>query len=84
MKVDQISAREKDIQKLCCGVLDATPNVQYTHNGDYSQCPFCSVEVRYEEYDISKLSHNPDCAYLIAKDLSTGFNNQQCKPTPSK
>lgn len=65
--------REKDIQNLCTKVLNATPNIQYTGNGDWTICPFCCVSVHYEEEDISKLEHDKDCAYLIAKDLSTGF-----------
>tara|TARA_R110000851_G_scaffold148191_1_gene288529 strand:+ start:972 stop:1205 length:234 start_codon:yes stop_codon:yes gene_type:complete len=70
----KMEGREKDIQALCKEVLGTIPNIQYTHKGDYSQCPFCSVEVRYEEYDMSELKHKPNCGYLIAKDLSTGVN----------
>lgn len=75
MKTEDLSNREKDIQILCEGVLNATPNVAYHHNGDTSSCPFCSAELRYDEWDISKLIHHQDCCYFIAKDLSTGFRN---------
>jgi hypothetical protein len=63
--------REKDIQELCKQVLDASPNIQYAHNGDWTQCPFCSVNIDWEEEEMSNLKHDSDCAYLIAKDLST-------------
>lgn len=65
--------REKDIQNLCKQVLEAIPNTHYTGNSDYTLCPFCGVIVHYEEEDIGKLKHSTDCAYLIAKDLRTGF-----------
>lgn len=63
--------REKDIQELCNQVLNATPNIQYAHNGNWTQCPFCSVNIHQEEEEMGKLEHDQDCAYLIAKDLAT-------------
>ena len=71
---------EKDIQKLCKCVLNIEPNTYDNPNGCYeTTCPFCNA------YDsrgggkgsiwatMNELKHDIDCAYLIAKDLSTGF-----------
>ena len=63
--------REKDIQELCSQVLNTTPNIHYGSNGDLTICPFCGASVDYEEDEIKELNHEKDCAYLIAKDLST-------------
>ena len=71
VKLTKMEQREKDIQALCKGVLEATPNIQYAHNGVWTQCPFCSVNIHWEEEKMSELEHDQDCAYLIAKDLST-------------
>lgn len=67
--------REKDIQQLCRQALKAAPNVYHNSNGaDISTCPFCRKEIEYAEYNISEIKHDRNCAYLIAKDLSTGIN----------
>ena len=69
--------REKDIQELCKQVLNANTEFRDNPFGAYeSTCPFCSVtEYRggTENYhaDISEIKHEQNCAYLIAKDLST-------------
>lgn len=66
--------REKDIQRLCKQVLNAYPHTYYNPNGaDTTTCPFCSQRVDYSDADISDLKHSTDCAYNIAKDLSTGL-----------
>ena len=70
--VAQTDEREKDIQNLCLKVLNATPHTFYNPNGaDETTCPFCHAKVHYAGEDIGKLPHNTDCAYLVAKDLST-------------
>lgn len=61
--------REKDVQDLCSGVLDSS--VQST--GDYGsggECPFCGKDCCWDA-SLSDVKHEPDCIYLIAKDLST-------------
>lgn len=54
-------------------------NVEST--GDYGmggQCPFCLKDCRWND-ELDKIKHEPDCIYLIAKDLSTGFVNNNLK-----
>lgn len=64
--------REKDILELCRQVLNASPAVYYNLNGaDDSTCPFCHERVYYADAHISEIKHSTNCAYLIAKDLST-------------
>lgn len=63
--------REKDIQTVCSAIL----SIGIDSTGDYGpggQCPFCCAPCRWND-DISEVSHKLDCAYLVAKDLSTGF-----------
>lgn len=74
--------REKDIQSLCVKVLNCSTNFFDNPNGAYeSTCPFC-YETEYRggnplkgntHVDISEIKHSTDCAYLIAKDLSTNL-----------
>lgn len=70
--------REKDIQNLCAQVLKTATIFWDNPNGAYeTTCPFCdAVEYRgghqYAHADIKEINHNLQCAYLIAKDLSTG------------
>lgn len=64
--------REKDIQDLCNQVLNASPNSRYNPNGaDTSTCPFCYENVYNMDALIGEIKHSKDCAYLIAKDLSS-------------
>jgi|TARA_R110000822_G_scaffold6851_10_gene28673 hypothetical protein len=70
--------REEDIQELCNQVLDTVTVFWDNPNGAYeNSCPFCSaIEYRggKNSYaDMRELSHDSDCAYLIAKDLMTGY-----------
>lgn len=68
--------REKDILKLCEAVL-ATSLIFWDnpHGGYEYSCPFCrKMEDGPPDYfPISELTHDLDCAYLIAKDLTTGL-----------
>ncbi len=67
-----MSDREKEIQKLCKGVLGCITEIYYNPNGaDTSTCPLCLVRVDWAGAEMSELQHKLDCAYLIAKDLST-------------
>lgn len=70
--------REKDIQKLCTAVLGVPVNFWDNPNGAYeNSCPFCSAEEKRGGQNMfanmSELKHDSDCAYLIAKDLSTNI-----------
>lgn len=53
------------------------PFINYNHRGETTSCPFCATQVEYLVEDISKLKHDNDCAYLIAKDLSAGEENKK-------
>jgi len=65
-------SRETDIQKLCKQVLEECyPNENY-NNGETS-CPFCAESTYKNNAGMQDIKHDADCAYLIAKDLSTGF-----------
>ena len=70
--------REIDVQKLCKAILETPPNCWDNPNGAYeTSCPFCyTEELRGGGKDsiwatMGELQHESDCAYLIAKDLST-------------
>ena len=69
--------RENDIQKLCKSVKEIPPIFWDNPNGGYEfECPFCSALVVVgggrDEPTMETLKHDSECAYLIAKDLSTG------------
>jgi len=79
-KVEHTELREKDVQKLCAAVLNTSPICLDNPNGAYeTSCPFCDdTEHRGGGKGpfwakMSDLNHEPDCAYLIAKDLSTNM-----------
>ena len=65
--------REKDINQLCKAVLELAPR-NTGDSGTGAECPFCFEEGNWDG-DISDLKHDLDCAYLIAKDLSTNLNS---------
>lgn len=72
------SNREKDILDLCKSVIGASAHCYDDPNGPYTTtCPFCKSKW-YGDYKkswatMSEISHYQDCAYTIAKDLSTGL-----------
>lgn len=72
--------REKDIQALCNAVLYMSAVHWDNPNGAYeSSCPICHAMVKsgsdgngFPDFkDMDEIKHKFDCAYLIAKDLST-------------
>ena len=71
--------REKDIIKLCEAVLNTSPEYWDNPNGAYeATCPFCHAEEHRGGggeiwAKMSELDHSSNCAYLIAKDLSTNL-----------
>ncbi len=65
-------SREKDIQELCKQVIENSYTEQ-DYNNDTSSCPFCS-NISYDD-DMESITHDSNCAYLIAKDLSTNFTS---------
>lgn len=77
IKYSNMTDREKDIQALCSAVIYMPADWYDNPNGGYENtCPFCYTRVNsgdFKTMQLSELPHKPDCAYLIAKDLSTGF-----------
>jgi len=71
--------REKDVQDLCQQILEMPVDFWDNPYGAYeNSCPFCGVvECRSggKNYyvSMSELKHNNNCAFLIAKDLSTNY-----------
>lgn len=70
--------REKEIQRLCSSILDMSTSFWDNPNGPYeSSCPICGATEYYgggvRHPSMDDIHHIPDCAYLIAKDLSTGL-----------
>lgn len=79
-KIIENSGRDNDILKLSEAVLNASPNCWDNPNGAYeTTCPFCDVTEHRGGgkgsvwASMSELQHKQECAYLIAKDLSTGL-----------
>ena len=67
-----VSEREKDIQTVCNSIINS--GVRYTGDaGSGAECPFCYKSCRWDENSLNEVEHEPDCVYLIAKDLVTGF-----------
>lgn len=65
-----MQGREKDIQELCKQVLNNC-HVDHDWNNGIISCPFCGEKSYGEE--IEDIIHDSNCAYLIAKDLSTNL-----------
>lgn len=76
--MDGTEARELEIQLLCKGVLEIGVIWEYPLNGrDYVLCPFCYTreELPPETIEMGELEHDPNCEWLIARSLSTGFED---------
>ena len=72
--IDLQDAREQDVLRLCDKILDVNPTFRYNSNGpDTSSYPFCHEYVNGEYGLMNEIKHKQDCAYLLAKDLSTGL-----------
>jgi len=72
-----LTDREKDVLELCRQVISTIPNQYYNwHGADSSTCPFCYSKVEYIWDQLSGIKHEENCAYLIAKDLSTGYDDK--------
>jgi len=66
--------REKELQELCIQVLNASPERYYNPNGaDETTCPFCNAKDYSNDCtaDIEDIKHETNCAYNIARGLST-------------
>jgi hypothetical protein len=75
-EVNHSIEREHELQQLCKQVLSANPNTYYNLNGaDETTCPFC-YKKNYTtgcNIDIEDITHETNCAYNIAKGLSTNI-----------
>jgi hypothetical protein len=66
--------REQDVLRLCDMVRNIAPVFNYNPNGpDTSSCPFCHEKVYGEFGVMAEITHKQNCAYLLAKDLSTNL-----------
>lgn len=64
--------REKDVMELCDQVLNIFPERLYNSNGpDETICPFCLSNIYGSSVGMHQIEHKSNCAYLIAKDLTT-------------
>lgn len=75
-----MEAREKDIQAVCNAVIEQGASWSYYSNSyDRWHCNFCYAELIDNDQKLStnealkEMNHKQDCAYLIAKDLSTNL-----------
>jgi len=79
MKTEITEEREKDIQTLCQLVLNTSTKFFDNPNGGYEySCPFCYKMLNGPDpmkswVELKEIDHLPNCAYLIAKDLSTNL-----------
>lgn len=72
-EIENLSDREKEIQKLCIGVFNMAPERNYNSNGpDDATCPLCYAR-SHVDAKMEDIKHAADCEYLIAKDLSTNL-----------
>ena len=62
--------REKDIQKLCEGILELSIH-STGDSGTGGECPFCFKECNWDANNVSEIDHELNCIVLIAKDLTT-------------
>ena len=69
------STRESEIQHLCELIMNTNSEFN-SHNNVYDSehwyCPFCHAK-NYENGDMSKMSHDRDCEYSIARGLMTNI-----------
>lgn len=70
--------RDKDILRLCKQVIDMSPDYWDNPNGGIEhRCPLCYEYLitgsMHNNISMSDIEHKSDCAYLIAKDLSTNL-----------
>ena len=71
-EVDKL--REQDVFSLCEKVRNVSAVFIYNPNGaDTSYCPFCGNYVYGDFGEMSEITHEQNCAYLLAKDLSTNL-----------
>lgn len=77
MNNELTSDRNQDVLTLCKAVLKTSVKFFDNPNGAYeNSCPFCRTMTKSGSENpiaMHELKHKPNCAWLIAKDLSTGL-----------
>lgn len=69
-------SREKEVDKLCSLILATAPEYDHCENSSEKEhwyCPFC-IGKNHEDNkngDLSKMKHDHDCEYSIARGLMT-------------
>jgi hypothetical protein len=72
--LEHTEEREKDLQTICSHIL----NSYVEDTGDYAsggRCPYCFKPCQWDAPNLDVVEHEPNCIYLIAKDLSTGYES---------
>jgi len=68
--------RESEIQELCNQVKQASP-IPESNDCGYTECPFCYSKGSWNADTMDEIKHESNCAYLIAKDLSTNMKKNK-------
>lgn len=69
-----VTDRDKDVLELCQKVIDIGAIYEYNSNSyDATRCPFCTGFEYHDRGSMDTIEHDNDCAWLLAKDLSTGL-----------
>ena len=64
-------SREEEVNQVLQSVVDIRPCITFDKNGhENSHCPFCH-EGEWGELEIEEIAHDPNCTWLIARDLLT-------------
>jgi len=67
--------RSEDVVKIVGAILEVSPDFWDNPNGPYTYtCPFCEEQSYSYGDDMNDINHGKDCAYIVAKDMSTGIN----------
>lgn len=66
--------RDKDVLELCKKVIEVGAIYKYNFNSyDTTTCPFCTGFEYHDRGDMATIKHDNGCAWVLAKDLSTGL-----------
>lgn len=69
-----VTDRDRDVLELCQKVIEIGATYEYNSNSyDATRCPFCTGFEYHDRGSMYTIEHDNDCAWLLAKDLSTGL-----------
>ena len=62
------------VYNICQKVIDIGAIYEYNSNSyNATRCPFCTGFEYHDRGSMDTIKHDNDCAWLLAKDLSTGL-----------